>query len=131
MPCPILSDIGNYHVITSLVRHYYIIITSLLRHYYTFIITSLLCHYYVIITSLLRHYYIIITSSLLHINTSLILHYYIIITSTHVTQDSTSHPGFLALQFRLTCDQICTGAESLHVKYGAKEKKRNGNNWEP
>ena len=27
--------------------------------------------------------------------------------------------------------QIRTGSESLHVKYGAKEKKRNGNNWEP
>ena len=50
---------------------------------------------------------------------------------THVTQDRTRHPGFPAVQLRLTCDQICTGSESLHLKYGAKEKKRNGNNWEP
>ena len=50
---------------------------------------------------------------------------------THVTEDRTRHPGFSAVQLRLTCDQICTGSESLHVKYGAKEKKRNGNNWEP
>ena len=27
-------------------------------------------------------------------------------------------------KLRLTCDQTCTGSESLHVKYGAKEKKR-------
>ena len=53
------------------------------------------------------------------------------ISYTHVTQDRTRHPGFPAVQLRLTCDQICTGSESLHVKYGAKEKKRNGNNWEP
>ena len=51
--------------------------------------------------------------------------------TTHVTQDRTRHPGFPAVQLRLTCDKICTGSESLHVKYGAKEKKRNGNNWEP
>ena len=50
---------------------------------------------------------------------------------THVTQDRTRHPGFPAVQLRLRCDQICTGSESLHVKYGAKEKKRNGNHWEP
>ena len=50
---------------------------------------------------------------------------------THVTQDRTRHPGFPAVQLRLTCDQICTGSESLHVKQGAKEKKRSGNNWEP
>ena len=55
------------------------------------------------------------------------------VQSTHVTQDRTRHPGFPAVhwQLRLTCDQICTGSESLHVKYGAKEKKGNGNNWEP
>ena len=54
--------------------------------------------------------------------------------STYVTQDRTRHPGFPAVQLRLTCDQIRTGSESVHVKYGAnaaKEKKRNGNNWEP
>ena len=50
---------------------------------------------------------------------------------TDVTQDRTRHPGFPAVQLRLTCDQICTGSESLDVKYGANEKKRNGNNWEP
>ena len=44
--------------------------------------------------------------------------------NTHVTQDRTRHPGFPALQLRLTCDQICTGSEWLHVKYGAKEIKR-------
>ena len=53
------------------------------------------------------------------------------ILSTHVTQDRTRHPGFLAVQLRLTCDQICTGSESSHVKYGAKGKKGDGNNWEP
>ena len=53
------------------------------------------------------------------------------VTLTHVTQDRTRHPGFQAMQLRLTCDQICTGSELLHVKYGAKEKMRNGNNWEP
>ena len=52
------------------------------------------------------------------------------IPATHVTQDRTRHPGFPAMQLRLTCDQICTRSESLHVKYGAKEKKRNGNNWD-
>ena len=52
------------------------------------------------------------------------------IVYTHVTQDRTRHPGFPAVQLRLTPDQICTGSESLHVKYGAKEKKRNGNNFE-
>ena len=57
-----------------------------------------------------------------------ITHCYIIIASTHVTQDS---PGYPAVQLRLTCDQICTGSEQFHVKYGAKEKKGNGNNWEP
>ena len=41
------------------------------------------------------------------------------------------HPGHPAVQLRLTGDQIRTGSESLHVKYGAKEKMRNGNNWEP
>ena len=46
-----------------------------------------------------------------------------VIVTTHVTQDRTRHPGFPAVQLRLTCDQICTGSESLHVKYGAKEKK--------
>ena len=35
------------------------------------------------------------------------------------------------MQLRLICDQIRTGSESSHVKYGAREKKRNGNNWEP
>ena len=50
---------------------------------------------------------------------------------THITQDQTRHSGFPAVQLRLICDQICTGSESLHVKCGAKEKKRNGNNWEP
>ena len=59
------------------------------------------------------------------------LTYIVVIGDTHVTQDRTRHPWFLAVQLRLTCDQICTGSESLHVKYGAKEKKRNGNNWEP
>ena len=39
--------------------------------------------------------------------------------------------GYPAVQLLLTCDQIHTGSESLRVKYGAKEKKRNGNNWEP
>ena len=39
--------------------------------------------------------------------------------TTHVTQDRTRHPGFPAVQLRLTYDQICTGSESLHVKYGA------------
>ena len=53
------------------------------------------------------------------------------VVCTHVTQDRTRHPGFPAMQLRLTCDQIRTESESLHVKYGAKEKKRNGNNWEP
>ena len=48
------------------------------------------------------------------------------VTTTHVTQDRTRHPGFLAVQLRLTCDQIHTGSETFHVKYGAKEKKRNG-----
>ena len=32
---------------------------------------------------------------------------------TYVTQDRTRHPGFPAVQLRLTCDQICTGSESL------------------
>ena len=50
--------------------------------------------------------------------------------STHVTQDRTRHPGFPAVQLRLICDQICTGSESFHIKYGAKEKKRNGNHGE-
>ena len=51
--------------------------------------------------------------------------------STHETQDRRDHPGYRAVQLRLTCDQIRTGSESLHVKYGAKEKMRNTNNWEP
>ena len=50
---------------------------------------------------------------------------------TRVTQDRTRHPEYPAVQLRLTCDQISTGSESLHLKYSAKEKKRNGNNWEP
>ena len=49
-----------------------------------------------------------------------------IVYSTHVTQDRTRHRAFPAVQLRLTCDQICTGSESLHVKYGTKEKKING-----
>ena len=48
-----------------------------------------------------------------------------------LSQNRTGHPGYPAVQLRLTCDQIRTGSQSLHVKYGAKEKKRNGNNWEP
>ena len=46
-----------------------------------------------------------------------------LLLSTHVTQHRTRHPGFPAVQLRLTCDQICAGSESLHVKYGAKEKR--------
>ena len=53
------------------------------------------------------------------------------LATTHVTQDRTRHSGYPAVQLRLTSDQICTGSESFHVKYGAKEKKRNGNHWEP
>ena len=40
----------------------------------------------------------------------------IITVITHVTKDRTRHPGLPAVQLRLTCDQICTGSESLHVK---------------
>ena len=43
---------------------------------------------------------------------------------TYVTQNRTGHPGFPAVQLRRTFDQIRTGSESLHVKYGANEKKR-------
>ena len=42
---------------------------------------------------------------------------------THLTQDMTRHPGFPAVQLWLTCDQICAGSESLHIKYCAKEKR--------
>ena len=51
-------------------------------------------------------------------------------SSTYETQNRTGHPGYPAVQLRLTCDQIRTGSESLHVKYGAKEKREmeiNGN----
>ena len=47
-----------------------------------------------------------------------------------MTQHGTLHPRYRAVELPLTSDQISTGSESLHVKYGAKEKKRNGNNWE-
>ena len=43
---------------------------------------------------------------------------------THVTQDRTRHPGYPAVQLLLTCDQILTGSELLHVKYCAREKER-------
>ena len=36
------------------------------------------------------------------------------------TENRTGHPGYPAVQVRLACDQIRTGSESLHVKYGAK-----------
>ena len=94
-------------IFTSFLRHFY----ALLHHYYEelFHYYALLHHYYIIstyyyiiITSLLRHYYIL-EITLLH-------HYYII---THVTQERTRHPGFPAVQLWLTCDQICTGSESL------------------
>ena len=52
-------------------------------------------------------------------------------THTYGTQNRTGHPENPAVQLRLTCDQIRTGSESLHVKYGAKEKIRKGNSWEP
>ena len=39
-----------------------------------------------------------------------------ILKSTHVTQHRKRHPGYPAVQLRLTCDQIRTGSESLHVK---------------
>ena len=57
-----------------------------------------------------------------------------IMQATYGTQNRISHPGYPAVQLRLTCDQmiqIRTGSESFHVKYCAKEKKRNGNNWKP
>ena len=49
------------------------------------------------------------------------------IICTHVTQDRTRYPGYPAVQLRLTCDQmiqICTGSESFHVKYGARDKEK-------
>ena len=49
---------------------------------------------------------------------------------THVTQARIRHPEHPAMKLQLTCDQIHTRSESLHVKYCAKEKKRNGNSWE-
>ena len=45
------------------------------------------------------------------------------IQSTYGTQNRTGHPGYPSVQLRLTCDQIRTGSELLHVKYGAKDKK--------
>ena len=44
-------------------------------------------------------------------------------TITYGTQNRTGHPGYPSVQLRLTCDQIRTGSELLHVKYGAKGKK--------
>ena len=43
---------------------------------------------------------------------------------TYGTQNRTGHPWYPAVQLRLTYDQIRTGSESLHVKYGSNEKKR-------
>ena len=43
--------------------------------------------------------------------------------ATDGTQNRTGHPGYPAVHLRLTCDQIRTVSESLHVKYCAKEKK--------
>ena len=42
---------------------------------------------------------------------------------THMTQDRTRHPGYPAVQLRLTCDQNRIGSVSKHVKYFAKEKR--------
>ena len=50
---------------------------------------------------------------------------------TYETQDRRDHLGYRAVQLRLICDQIRTGSESMHVKYGARVKTRNGNDWEP
>ena len=49
-----------------------------------------------------------------HAITYYYMHYIPLHIITHVTQDRTRHPGFPAVQLRLTCDQICTGSESLH-----------------
>ena len=48
--------------------------------------------------------------------------------STNVTQHRTGRPGYPAVQLRFRCDQIRTGSESVHVKYGAKEKREMENN---
>ena len=37
--------------------------------------------------------------------------------STYRTQNRTGHPGYPAVQLRLTCDQIRSGSESSHEKW--------------
>ena len=71
------------HIITSLLRHYYIIITSLLHDYYI-IITCGIFHYYLVITLLLHCYYVLLQTHyyiLLQFNYYIL---YIIITYSYI-----------------------------------------------